>query len=184
MLFQQRYLCLLETLEVESWNHHGWKRPPISSSPTAQLPSIFPHCPRPSVPHLQGSGTPAGMVAPPPPGSPLQCLIALLDKNFFLIRREDFHAFFLHATTKVLLHFMSWILAPCNREGSGVSYDYLYIFLHSPLTTLHIYLFSSSKFHFFLADWIYLSCLMLSIFHYFFPIVAAISESKSWEINL
>ena len=49
------------------------------------------HCPRPSVPHLHGSGAPPGMVTPPPPCAAVPLQHHSLEKKLFLLSNLNFH---------------------------------------------------------------------------------------------
>ena len=67
--------AIIESLRLEETS----KIPKSNPSPPHRA-----HCPRPSVPHPHGSGTPPGTVTPPLPGQLCHCLTALWEKELFL----------------------------------------------------------------------------------------------------
>lgn len=66
---------------IKSWNHSGWKRSLRWSGLTSTHPHHA-HCPRPSVPHVCGSGTSPGTVILPPPWAAWSNASPLWVENF------------------------------------------------------------------------------------------------------
>ena len=114
----------------KSQNHYSWKRPLRWAGPAA---SWSPLCPltMSSVPHPHGSGTPPGMVTPPPPWTACATAALLFGRKSFFLTSNLIHCWCNLRPFPLILSLLpgsrGWSLPHCNllsgccREWWGLS---------------------------------------------------------------